>query len=183
MFAKSNKVNQEYIKFENAMKEMMNKSLNDKHIQMIRRNKQLQLFIKKSFLIESIKLEEDNIATIKCMLDPLLALSLVVPSTGKSQIKSFQRSIKLANTKMSLMIYLHNGNKSKVIEKKESLNKKHLDMLDDLGEDGEYQLAMISLGQDVENYYGEKSGENYRRFAEGIRKFNMMITNCEKCLL
>ena len=54
MFAKSNKVNQEYIKFENAMKEMMNKSLNDKHIQMIRRNKQLQLFIKKSFLIESI---------------------------------------------------------------------------------------------------------------------------------
>ena len=183
MFAKSNKLNPEYIKFENAIKEIMDKSLNDKHIQMIRRKKQLQLFIKKSILKESIKLEENNIKTIKYMLDPLVAQSLAIPSASKSQIKSFQRSIKLSNTKMSLMIYLHNGNKSKVIEKKESLNKKHLDILDDLGEDGEYQLAMMSPGQDVENYYGEKSGENYRRFAESIRKFNMMITNCEKCLL
>ena len=173
MFAKSNKLNPEYIKFENAMKEMMNKSLNDKHIQMIRRNKELQLYIKKSFLKESIKLEEDNIETIKCMLDPLFTLSLGVPSTNKSQIKSFQRSIKLSNTKMSLMIYLHNGNKSKVIEKKESLNKKHLDILDELGE-GETQLALCTYrprGENVENYFGEKSGENYRQFAESIRKF------------
>ena len=164
----------QYKQFIKAIQKMNDESLNDKHIQMVKHSTKLQQFIKDKILKEFITHEETNIDFINDLL-------LKYHDHSEHQIKSYKKSIKLSTTKLSLLIYLHNGNKAKVIEKKLSLNKKHLDLLESL-EDGDYQLALLD-GNGDRNYFGDKTGENYRQFAESIRKFNIMISNCEKCFL
>lgn len=138
-------------------------------------------------IIEGIDAEKGNIIKIEHLIKEMKTkggckfMTGGTPSKIDQVVESLKHSIKLSTTKMSLLSYIYNGNKEKVIEKKLSLNKRHLTLLEAIEENN--TVCILNHNSGKKKYLGHKTGENYRQMGENIRRFNIMISNLERSQL